>query len=378
MKNLVRLLVRGSPSVAISVIRRENVPVYDVESTSDGTTLSVEKKNLKKVETVLTEAGRKYVVVNGYGGRKFFSSLLLRLGIPLGLILSVAVCAIYSQYVYRLEVKSDGFFSDRIIELLEESYDVFPIKKSDFDENVFNERLLSLEGVSMATSKVIGTTLVCEIIESSTPNPTIDLSEPIALVATEDAVITRVSVWSGRAAVKVGDVVKKGDVLIEPILVVGDKELPVRASGEVEGRVFRCEKIAYPTSSVSSVRTGRYVEKTELSLWGLSTPSFTPDYAFETETEKYYLSSLLPIEVKLVRYYEVKEIVTSIDESFFTDEYVSSLAEEMKKRLPDGAEPVESHFRLKKLDNIYILELYYETEEKIYESKINRKTGSDD
>ncbi len=302
----------------------------------------------------------------------------MRLGIPLGLILAIAVCAIYSRYVYRLEVKSGGFYSEKVLELLEDSYSVFPIKKSDLDLESFNEKLLTLDGVSMATAKVVGTTLVCEILESSIPNPTIDLSEPIAVVATEDALITRISVWSGRAAVSVGDVVKKGDVLIEPILVVGESELPVRASGEVEGRVFRCEKFSYPTTSITTERTGEYTDVTEVSLWGLRTTSSLPDYSFEAETDRYFLSSIIPIEVKRIRYYEVREIVTKLDESFFTEEYLAGLAEKMKTRLPEGSEPVETHFRLKKLDNIYVLELYYETEEKIYESKINRKTESDD
>lgn len=378
MKNLVRLLIKGAPCVTLSILRRENVSAYDVKTASDGTTLSVEKRDLKKVETLLSENNRKYVVVNGYGGRKFFSSALLRLGIPIGLILAITVCAIYSQYLYRLEIKSDGTYSEKIIELLEESYDVFPIKKSDFDADIFNEKVLSLDGVSLAVTKVVGTTLVCEIVEFSTPNPTIDLSEPIPVVATEDAVITRISVWSGRAAVAVGDVVKKGDVLIEPVIGVGESEFPVRASGEVEGRVFRCEKFSYPTTSFSTERTGEYALGTELSLWGLRTSSATPDYVYETESKEYYLSTLIPLKIRRIKYYEVREIVTKIDESFFTDEYVESLAEEMKMRLPEGSEPVGSHFRLKKLDNIYTLELYYETKEKIYESKINRKTGSDD
>lgn len=378
MRNLVRILVKGSPCVSVSLLRREKVSVYDVAAAKDGATLSVEKRDLKKVENILTASDRKYVVVNGYGGRKFFSTALLRLGIPLGLILAIAVCAIYSRYVYRLEVKSGGFYSEKVLELLEDSYSVFPIKKSDLDLESFNEKLLTLDGVSMATAKVVGTTLVCEILESSIPNLTIDLSEPIAVVATEDAVITRISVWSGRAAVSVGDVVKKGDVLIEPVMTVGESELPVRASGEVEGRVFRCEKFSYPTTSITTERTGEYTDVTEVSLWGLRTTSSLPDYSFETETDRYFLSSIIPIEVKRIRYYEVRKIVTKLDESFFSEEYLEGLAEKMKTRLPEGSEPVETHFRLKKLDNIYVLELYYETEEKIYESKINRKTESDD
>ncbi len=51
MKNLVRLLVKGSPSISISLLRKEKVSVYDVAAAKGGTTLSVEKRDLKRSKT---------------------------------------------------------------------------------------------------------------------------------------------------------------------------------------------------------------------------------------------------------------------------------------------------------------------------------------
>jgi similar to stage IV sporulation protein len=137
--------------------------------------------------------------------------------------------------------------------------------------------------IAWAGLRLRGILLEIEIVEHL-PGVIAD-DRPADLVALKDGLIERIVVIEGKAAVKVGDTVSRGDLLIEGIVDFAegildpeeqqDRVQEVRARGEVEARVWYEAREPLRRTQVSTVLTGasrkscylRWKEK-QLRLWG--------------------------------------------------------------------------------------------------------------
>ena len=91
-----------------------------------------------------------------------------------------------------------------------------------------------------------------------------ELELPGDVVAAEDAVITGIYPQNGTAAVSMGQVVRRGDVLISGITDL--KRTVQRASGEVYGLTRRTVKVVLPQKTAAKVDTGQVVRKFSLRI----------------------------------------------------------------------------------------------------------------
>ena len=83
-----------------------------------------------------------------------------------------------------------------------------------------------------------GTNAIVKIVEATKKPDIIDEKYFCNIVASKDAVITRIVVQNGTAQVKVGDTVKKGDILIAGWMQGEHTEKYfVNSAGEVKGKI---------------------------------------------------------------------------------------------------------------------------------------------
>jgi len=105
-----------------------------------------------------------------------------------------------------------------------------------------------------------GTKLGITVIESSRPEQT-KLQGPRDLVASADAVVTRIVAESGRPKVARNDRVRKGDVLISGIVGEGERTQAVISKGEVRGLVWYEFKIESPLEREVKAYTGEEITR---------------------------------------------------------------------------------------------------------------------
>ncbi|WP_158629918.1 sporulation protein YqfD [Cohnella sp. AR92] len=105
-----------------------------------------------------------------------------------------------------------------------------------------------------------GTRLGITVIESTRPEPS-KLQGPRDLIASADAVITRIVAENGRPKVKRNDRVRKGDVLISGIVGEGERTQTVISKGEVRGLVWYEYKIASPLEREVKAYTGEEITR---------------------------------------------------------------------------------------------------------------------
>ena len=229
----------------------------------------------------------------------------------------------------------------------------------------------SSDDIAFAEAYIDGIRLVVNVREQI-PQPVAEESDG-EIVSSSDAIVTRVEVSGGTAVVKEGDTVRKGQTLIEDYILVGDpldpehKEIETAAEGDVYGRVWYVQRLNVPTVVEKTVRTGRKYSSSELLFNDKVLLSAKSDHGFgewELECLSKPLGSVLPLSLNTYTWYETVTERVEVDEAYLEGEIYAAFSS-LFASLDPSATVLESYKSQKKVDNYYIIILYYEVEQLI-------------
>lgn len=185
------------------------------------------KDNFNKLRPLLRKRKCQVKIIKKRGLPFFLQKIRKRVFLFIGLILFLAIFYIGSSYMWFYEINGlENIKEDEIIELLNDIGLRRGILKNKIDTLAL-ENYLQKENskISWVNIKWIGTQLYIDIVEKK-------LLEPVQtgdLLAAKDGVISEIIVLKGQAAVKKGDTVSKGQVLIVPERVGGEARGIVKA-----------------------------------------------------------------------------------------------------------------------------------------------------
>jgi len=181
--------------------------------------------------------------------RKFFAA---------GLALFFAALYLLSSLVWRVEIEGNERIPDEEIFAAARAEGLRPFQWSFRlpDSAELARRLQgALPGAAWVGVEKRGTLVRIHIVESTEPEPR-ELLSPRHLVASEDAVVTRIVATRGRPVVKKNQRVRKGDVLISGILGSEGNFVTVPAEGTVRGLVWHEYDIVSPLVRKAKTYTG--------------------------------------------------------------------------------------------------------------------------
>jgi similar to stage IV sporulation protein len=133
---------------------------------------------------------------------------------------------------------------------------------ADILQNQLLDKVPELAWAGVQTQGTKISIQVVEKIEGTKPAPT----EPQNIVATKQGTIREIYPHKGVKAVKRGDFVQPGQVLISGTL--GDGKTSVHATGEVRAAVWYKSTVSVPLLAEHKSYTGNAVEKQFLTFWG--------------------------------------------------------------------------------------------------------------
>ncbi len=249
--------------------------------------------------------------------------LRARWTLGLGALLCAAICALFLSRLWLVDVRFTGpapqLGSERAIrDCLEEHGVRVGMPVSAVDAELLQSELLAGAGdYSFVGVRRQGVRLLVEA-SPEVPAPQVyDLNYARDLVAARDGVVESITVHAGHAAVKPGDTVRRGQLLIRGEEArTREETAPVGASGEVIARSW-CEGSAEGALTGAALRrTGRCEAESALQLLGLSLPlSECAGYASEeAELEILPVGGLfLPLEVRRVIHWETAPVRVEAD-----------------------------------------------------------------
>ena len=182
-----------------------------------------------------------------------------RWGILAGAVFFAMLTALSCNVVWDVEVTGNEKLEDGEIIRMLEAYG-FGVGtffgNIDFDV-LQNEFLLTTDEIAWISVNMVGTVAHVQVRENLGSGRPGDASGGVAnMIAAEDGQITEVQIRSGKAAVVINDVVRKGDLLISGVIAVGEDGLRYEmADGRVLARVNRQITVEIPKKQEKKVYT---------------------------------------------------------------------------------------------------------------------------
>jgi len=209
-----------------------------------------------------------------------------------------------------------------------------------------------------------GVALQLEVVEKNIPpaltNPTGDI------VAMMDGTVQTLTVLRGTAAVKIGDEVKAGDVLIRGVLQwkEGDAifEAPTYAQGAVVATIYREVYVEAPTTVDTAQATGesRTAEFITFGSYRRKLRGSDP-YDTQIETRAWHpiggAYTLFPMGILEVTYHEQRFVPETVDRAALEEALGARAEAQLLQKLPNDAQVTDKQSACAELPELGVLGL---------------------
>lgn len=334
--------VSNKPEKLLNICAANGINVWRVAIKNNCLYFKTGIASFKKIRLLKRKIKGKIHITKKCGLPFFVAKNKHRYGMVAGFVLFFAILYFLSGFIWNIDISGNETISDATItKALEEIgiYEGVRISKIN-TENHRNELLLKCNNISWAAINIEGSRLTLDITEAKFKDEKSE--EPSNLKADSDGIIKSVEIISGTANVKVGDAVRKGDLLVSGIMEYQDMHTEfVRSRGKIIAEVERDFKIIQPMRVKESHRTGEKVTRSVLSIFGIKIPLYfgrvSAPYECDKETES-NISDKPYLPIRLIRntfyFVENKEYILSEEEA--KRRATAELEKQLKEYLGEG------------------------------------------
>lgn len=312
-------------------------------------------------------------VFNKYKKRKVFFILLL---------LVLVILLISSNYIWNIEIIGDSEINkSEIIEELKNKGLSIGIAKNKLDvKSVINDIRMEREDIAWMGIDIKGTNAIVEIVKTDEKPEIVKSDEYCNIISEKSGIITKINVSNGTAKVKIGDIVKKGDVLVEGKLE-GKYTDPiyVHATADIEIKTWYSIRKNFEYKQVIEQRTGNSETKYSIKINNLQINLYKVLSKFENydtinENKKLSLFSnfYLPVEIIKQENYEKEYKTVQYSKEELKKKSINELEEELNKQINDEKNILDRYVNIKENNSYIDVELVYEVLESVgTKEKIN-------
>lgn len=297
----------------------------------------------------------------------FLSTFVRNIGLYVGIMASIVIGVLIGHITLKIDVLGNNKIDDvEIIESLNQigvsTNKVNTVSNEEIEQYIKTE----FEEVSLVSVVKRGTNLIVNIKEKEL---IIDNFSPIC--ADTNMLINKINIVQGVAKVCVGDIVKKGDVLVEPITMLSSGKLvqlqpiaTIEATGWISGVVDfdEEEKVYLPTGNKQVIS---YYDVFNSKIFFKTNNVKFEKYEKKVYNEYVFENMFLPIKLNREIYTEIEEKVVS--KNF--EDYKESLVEKSKalaySKLPKGVNVDNEITKISKVNNKYFVTTYLQINIKI-------------
>lgn len=220
---LPRIKLRFSKSSLTKVVNsvlRENLRYLSLKVIDNNEVeIEIYSAYIKKYRAMLNSINVEYTEGLEYGLFSIFRKNKYRVGILFGMAFMVILCFLSTKIVWKINISGNEKYSDEeILEIIENA----GLKLGTFIPSInydalHNKVLLSTDKISWISVNIKGTVANIEVKEAIIPVPQ---KEKLYanIVSKSDGQIISIMTINGETKIKVGDVVKEGEILISGVI----------------------------------------------------------------------------------------------------------------------------------------------------------------
>lgn len=202
------------PEKVLNILQLNGIIVWNVVYEDNSLLFTSLNKDLEKIKSLSSKFGCNIFIKEQSGFIKRFLKIKSQAALICMLGVALAVIMFLSLRIWNISLEADKYESELLNFLYSENIKQ-SIKKDEIDiEKLSIAILKEFDDFSSININIKGTTLYIEAVMRENPIYEYKKTEPVNLVAKEDALIDSVRVYNGVLMVNEGDYVKKGDILI--------------------------------------------------------------------------------------------------------------------------------------------------------------------
>lgn len=225
MIGYARVEVYGfAPERFINLIIKNEIVIWDIESTDKGYIFYTGRYNLLKMKPYLQKTNMKLKLLEKYGMPYFIKNNKKRVVFIAGFGMFLTGIYILSLFVWEVRiVGEDKLIKENVLEYMEEEYVPLGTLKTKVNCDDIEKKLrVRYPDISWISCELKGTGLTVYLEEGKAAKIKTDGYESGDVIASKDAIITKMITREGTPVVKVKDTVKKGDILISGTIYIYD------------------------------------------------------------------------------------------------------------------------------------------------------------
>ena len=372
VSNQVRCLVTGEETLRfVNLCRNNGIELRHLVRRENAIQMEIDAKNFKKLRPLVRKTHVKIHILNRHGPAFFFYRHNRRWWFLLGMTVFAGMIYILSLFVWQIDIDGNRKYTDALILQALAKMDVKTgCRKSEIDLPEIEEELrIMYNEITWVSASIAGTKLQIELREGDlkisgssgggqtgnvkrvenrennpkTQNDESEIDLPANLVSDEDAIITNLVVRRGTVAVRYGDEVKKGDVLIEGKVYIYNEDETLKkvdyltAEGDVFGKYQELYEKHYQRKHEVRSYTGKNYRELGVAIVGKSFCLPVWENILKKQLEENTLSEVwswkkqfrltptfyLPFALEYTEYVPYENVVEE-----YTDEVIKKMAEE--------------------------------------------------
>ena len=331
----------------INICRNQKIAIWNIKKKDEAKVyfniITNDFKNIikiaKKTQSKIKIEQKKGVpfLLNKYKKRKIFFAFLLIL---------IILIMLSSNFVWNVEIIEEN---GKKIENIEQDIEnaglkIGTLKQKINTKEIINKIRLERHDVAWMGIELKGTNAIIKLVKTKEKPEIVNDDEYCNIVSDKEGIITKINAADGTANVKVGDVVKKGDILINGWMEGKYTGLRyVHAKGEIEAKVWYTKSKTVPLNTTEKQETGNIEEKYKIKINNFQinlskrVSKFENYDTIENEKKiKIFSNFYLPISIIKITNKEVEEIKKTYTIEEAKNKAIKELEEELDNEIENG------------------------------------------
>ena len=351
VKGYVIIKVSGSGIERfLYICAKRKISLFGIgERTADGIAVCISISDFRKLRPAVKKAGVNVRIMKKCGLPFCISSLKKRYVLIIGFILLTGLMLVSTLFIWSVEIQAPGSgIPDSLPPAVEKAgIHIGAFKPSlPKEDDIKNIILDNTDDIIWVWAYIKGTKAVIEFRPGIPAPKPVNMAVPCDIAARRDGLIMSVTEKNGRAAVKKGDTVLKGDLLIAGLSQTGEGgNMPVHAIGDVKAYTWHEKTRDYSLIKKTQKPTGRTKSFYTLKFFSKCINLYKKE---ETEFDSYTVSescrelsvgadNYLGIGIYKKEYIETEETEAAADYEETVRCAVYELEEEIAKELLCGS-----------------------------------------
>ncbi len=293
----------------------------------------IKVKDFRKLRSVRPKRSAKIHIIKKRGLPFKTVKYKNRLGFIVGFAIFIILIEFLSGFIWNIKIVGTDKVNDKEIINLCQRYNIkigTRIKKID-TLKFAQQLLIDHKKLAWASLNIEGTLLTVNITESKNTNDDI---VPSNLIAKSDGEIKKIDVTSGTVNVKIGDTVRKGDILVSGIIENLSSTTFVNSKGTVTAFSNMDITVTDNYNQKIFIKTNKIKRRTVFEVFTLRIPLYLAEKkGSSVDTYNSKNIKLFGEKLPIIKHQKISQITKEVDKKYTTEELLKILNNKLDKEI---------------------------------------------